>query len=113
MNNALENFLKNSTLVKEIMLDNENIKALLYTDVHTNSLIKYEYYMDVFEKHSDDKLFTVTSELNSFDDEPNNESYFLCMFKDGRHSNFDASNDYGDIEKFEKAAIHLIEKQLS
>ncbi len=112
MSYYFENIEKEATFVKEIDVKEHNIIARLYTDVKTDTLVQYEHYLDVFEKQSDEKLATITSEISTFGSQENGDSHVLGMFKDGRHLNHGFSNTYKDIKQFEQAALRLIETLL-
>lgn len=107
-----DRYLLSSNLVKEIILEKNNVRAELFKDVKSSSSMGYEYYLDVFELDSGDKLLTVTSERNMFRNELGGSSHVLCMFKQSKHINFGGSNEYSDIEKFEKADLKIALKYL-
>jgi hypothetical protein len=88
--------------------------------------IRYEFMMVVFEKGATDPLLFVTSELNdpSSDPEmleelgmepedfPQGASHFLCVFDESGHHNMGDSDEWGDIGKFEAAALKLLVQRL-
>jgi hypothetical protein len=90
--------------------------------------IGYEYIIVVFEQGATDPFLFVTSERNDataarefFQEleldpdmmpQEQGESHFLCLFDEQGHSNFGDSNDWGDAEKFEAAALKILTERL-
>jgi len=90
--------------------------------------IGYEFIIVVFEGKNADPFLFVTSERNDSDanaesfrelgldpetlSAEKSESHFLCLFDKHGHHNFGDSNDWGDAEKFEVAALRILTEQL-
>ena len=90
--------------------------------------IGYEFIVAVFEESATDPFLFVTSERNDpsaglemfrelgieEDMAPvaQGESHFLCVFDESGHRNLGDSNDWGDAEKFETAALRILTERL-
>jgi len=90
--------------------------------------IGYEFMIVVFEENATDPFLFVTSERNDpeasakgfqelgIDPEmisaDKGESHFLCLFDKHGHHNLGDSNDWGDEEKFEAAALRILTERL-
>lgn len=67
--------------------------------------VHYEYVLAAIDRRIKKITFFITSERNT---EPVGGSHFLCMFIEDNHVNFGASDDWADLDKFEAAALKLI-----
>jgi hypothetical protein len=74
--------------------------------------VRYKFVFVVFDDYERTECLYVTSEVNSRAALSGGGSHFLCLFHNGEHSNFGASDDYGQIDKFEDAAMSLALKML-
>ena len=94
------------------------------TDIeNAGSGITYAHLLVVFEKGRDAPIAIISSEAAATDDEfmkklgidpadvpPTEGSHFLCAFVEDGHQNFGYSNDWADLDKFERAALDLVAK---
>jgi hypothetical protein len=97
---------------------------VLLTDIEADSQIEYAHLLVVFEQGQQDPVGFISSEAKGNptellkelgledieveqDDGP---SHFLCAFTPTGHHNFNASNDWADLSKFEHAALELISR---
>lgn len=90
--------------------------------------VGYEFIMVVFEEGATDPFLFVTSERNDPvagsefwpeiglgpDMLPDDlgKSHFLCIFDEHGHHNLGDSNDWGNAEKFEVAALQILTQRL-
>lgn len=102
--------------------------AFLDQVIAAEGSVEYEFIIVVFEKGATDPFLFVTSEKNDpmaaaklFQElglEPDmmpidrGASHFLCIFDKNGHHNLGDSNDWGESEKFEMAALKILTERL-
>jgi hypothetical protein len=99
--------------------------AVLLTDVEPDpaSRIRYAHLLVVFRSGQADPIAFISAEeakvgneelkemgLDDLDFGPSEGSHFLCAFVEDGHQNFGASDDWGDLAKFERAALDLVNR---
>ena len=99
-------------------------EAALLTDVEAEGSIGYEYIVPVFEPGIRDPCLFITSERNDptadsdflrelglepEDVDTSEGSHFLCIFDENGHRNLGPSDNWGNLEHFEEAALKLLE----
>ena len=104
-----------------------NYEAVFFDQIVAEGSISYEFMIVVFEKGKQAPFLLVTSEKNDpvaaaavmkelgLDDittEREGASHFLCLFDERGHHNFGDSNDWGNADKFEKAALRILQDRL-
>ena len=102
-------------------------QAVLFEEVDAEGPVGYEYIVAVFEPGVRDPGLFVTSERNDpeaaadlmremglepEEPDPTQGSHFLCVFDERGHHNFGHSDDWGDLAKFEEAALRVLADRL-
>jgi hypothetical protein len=102
-------------------------EAALFTDIEAEGSIGYEYLVAVFEPGIRDPFLLVSSERNNpaadaeflrelglepQDIDTSNGSHFLCVFDEEGHHNLGPSDEWADLEAFEKAALRVLAQRL-
>jgi hypothetical protein len=99
--------------------------AVLLTDIVGPSRITYAHILVVFASGREDPIAFISSEAKgdssdilkelgldddefAFKEEEDEGSHFLCAFTENGHSNFGASDDWADLERFERGALDLV-----
>lgn len=100
--------IQSSRLVKLIDIPDHSVEAMLYDNIESIGLVKYEYMIVAFRYDDTDPFMYVTSELNSNYEPERCNSHLLCVFKDNQHYNFGSSDSYGEMYYFETNAIEII-----
>jgi hypothetical protein len=99
--------------LKRITLPTKKHYAVLLDEIESDSLIEYRFLLVVFDDETDTVCLIVSSEVNAMVTESEHDSYFLGLFNNTGHINTGASDDWGDLPKFEKGAVDLAIKYLS
>jgi hypothetical protein len=102
-------------------------EAVFLSKIVSDGFIGYNFIIVVFENNTTDPFLFVTSERDNcawssglFKDrglEANGapivkeESHFLCLFDKKGHSILDHSDDWGDPQKFETAALKILKER--
>lgn len=99
--------------------------AVLLTDIVGPSRINYAHILVIFASGREDPVAFISSEASGdpsdilaelgLDDDDfafkeEEGSHFLCAFTENGHSNFGASDDWADLEKFERGALELVHR---
>ncbi|RZN83526.1 MAG: hypothetical protein EVB11_04955 [Winogradskyella sp.] len=101
-----------------------NYKAKFLVQVLSQK-VDYHFLMEVLDIKDNSHVLTISSEkfnpssvydefgLNDFIDEEDKEveTHFLCLFKDGQHTNYGDNEDWTDPRNFKRAALELIETE--
>lgn len=117
--------IKSARRVREHQLGPAH-SAVLLTDIQGDSDIEYAHLLVIFASGQQDPIAFISSEvkgdprdilkklglddLDVADDEEDTGSHFLCAFTEEGHRNFGASNDWADLEKFERGALELVDR---
>ena len=96
--------------------------AVLLTDIQGDSSIEYAHLLVIFASGQQDPIAFISSEakgdtsdslkelgLDDLDvaEDENAGTHFLCAFTAEGHQNFGASDDWADLEKFERGSLEL------
>jgi hypothetical protein len=91
--------------------------AVLLTDIKHALRVKYAHLLVVVDVRKGIPVAVISSEKQPDLGRPGNlpkkadhGSHFLCAFIGEMHFNYGASDDWADIDKFEKAALKLVER---
>jgi hypothetical protein len=100
--------------------------AVLLTDIEgDDSSIEYAHLLVIFARGQQDPIAFISSEATGdvsdllkdlgLDDlevavDQNAGSHFLCAFTEKGHQNFGASDDWTDLERFERGALELVHR---
>jgi hypothetical protein len=101
--------------------------AVLLTDIVGPSRVQYAHLLVIFAAGREDPIAFISAEakgdpralfaelgLDGFDesDVVDNQpgSHFLCAFTDRGHLNFGASDDWADLQQFERGALELVDR---
>lgn len=103
-------------------------EAVFLEKIVAEGPIEYEFIIVVIEQGATDPFLFVTSERNDpaasakvleemglprdMISTTEGESHFLCVFDKSGHHNLGDSNDWGDAEKFEVAALEILTQRL-
>ena len=102
-----------------------DFSATLFDEIVSFDIVEYTYVMILYNKASGEPILYFTSEKNTApfaemfqnlgikprsnaDGSEGMGSHFFCMFDGEGHSNYGASNDWGDVEKFEQEVLRAI-----
>ena len=99
--------ITNATVVKKASFMTDRHTAVLLKDIEAHGSVKYRFIFAVFEDQATQPCLMVTSEVIAITTSPKSGSHLLCLFTGGIGEELGASNDWSDIEKFEKAAVDL------
>jgi len=116
--------IKSARRVREHQLGPSH-SAVLLTDIESDPTIKYEHLLVIFASGQQEPVAFISSEakgdpseilkelglddLEASNDE-NSGSHFLCAFTEEGHLNFGASDDWADLQKFERSALDLVHR---
>jgi hypothetical protein len=106
-----------------------DFRATFFDKIVSFDIVEYTYVVIMYGKDSDEPLLYFTSEKNTapFEElfrrlgiEPTTGtkesggigSHFFCMFDEDGHSNYGASDDWGDADKFEQEVLKAINEGL-
>lgn len=92
-----------------VMDDNKN--PCLYVTAETSSSA-LKKSLSGHGRDAFDAIFMASQGKISPDKIPEGEPYFLCAFRGDRHENYGPSAKWGDIDKFEGAAVKVAEDAL-
>jgi hypothetical protein len=81
--------------------------GVLLTDVQGDSKIKYAHLLVIFASGQQDPIAFISSEAKKG---KKGGSHFLCAFTAEGHLNFGASDEWADLQKFERAALDLVNR---
>jgi hypothetical protein len=113
--------IKSARRVREHQLGPSHT-AVLLTDIQGDSRIKYAHLLVIFASGQQDPIAFISAEakgdtsdslkelgLDDFDvaEDENAGTHFLCAFVAEGHQNFGASDDWADLEEFERGALEL------
>ncbi len=104
--------IRNGRKVKRIDLSTGRHSAILLDNIESLGMVEYLFVLVVFENKIKEPCLYVTSEVNERSLVSGNGSHFLGIFKKDGHSNLGASDDWADINKFERAALQLATEYL-
>jgi hypothetical protein len=104
--------IQDANPVRTYALPSRKHSALLMDSVKTTGSVTYKFVLAVFDDYTRRELLYVTSELNSRAVLSGEGSHFLCLFHNDQHSNFGASDDWSDIDKFAEAAMAIALREL-
>ena len=126
--------IKSARRVREHRLSG-TLSAVLMTDIVSESrLIAYRHLLVVCKSNVPEPVAYISAEARAplvtrfrqftaasgavfpdFDlpDDRGLGSHYLCTFVAGRHGNCGASDDWADLDKFERAALELVPTLLS
>lgn len=106
-----------------------NFRATFFDEIVSFDIVEYTYLVIMYGKHSDEPLLYFTSEKNTAPIEElfrqleivpetstaeggGTGSHFFCVFDEDGHSNYGASDDWGDADKFEQEVLKMINEGL-
>ena len=91
--------------------------AVLLTNIKSPSRVEYTHMLVVFDLKQDIPAALVTSEKQADlglrgkrASKAARGTHFLCAIVGSMHSNYGASDDWADLNKFERAALDLVER---
>jgi hypothetical protein len=96
-----------ATPVKRIPLPSGKHTAILLDNIESKGSVQYRFILAVFSDQTREPCLFVTSEVNAMAKELGGGSHFLGLFPGDGHMNYGDSDDWADMEKFEKAAVEL------
>ena len=102
-----------ATPVKRISLPSGQHTAVLLDHIESTGAVKYRYILAVFDNQRREPCLFVSSEVNRMAKRFGGGSHFLGLFTEHGHMNHVDSDDWADIEKFEKAAVEFAAGHLS
>jgi hypothetical protein len=79
--------------------------AVLLTDIKGDTRILYSHLLVIFKSGREHPVAFVSSEATGG---KNAGVHYLCTFTEEGHANFGASDDWADLEKFERGALELV-----
>jgi len=102
-----------------------DFRATLFDEIVSSDIVEYTYMVILYNNASGEPVLYFTAEKNtapfaelfqSLGIEPQTDadgnegtgSHFFCVFDEDGHSNYGASNDWGDVGKFEQEALKAI-----
>lgn len=85
-------------------------EAAFLEQIVAEGRIGYEFIIVVFQQGATDPFLFVTSERNALP--MSGKSHYLCLFDKEGHYTLRDSDDWGDAEKFETAALEILAKKL-
>jgi hypothetical protein len=106
--------------IRRRLVGNDHL-AVLLTDIESDSRIKYAHILVVYGRDRQTPIAYISSEsarasadltarLLGLTRLPESASHFLSAFTKLGHLNFGLSNDWADLDKFEAAALELVER---
>jgi anti-anti-sigma factor len=85
--------------------------AVLFDEIVAEGGVEYRFLLTVFEPDAPQPRLIVSSEVNRLAN-LGGGSHFLCVFPGEGHENLGASDDWGNREKFTKAALAAAAERL-
>ena len=102
-----------------------DFRAILFDEIVSFDIVEYTFMMILYSNKSGEPILYLTSEKNSapfvelfqnlgIEPQTNAEgiegtgSHFFCAFDEDGHSNYGASNNWADADKFEQEALKAI-----
>jgi hypothetical protein len=102
-----------------------DFRATLFDEIVSFDIVEYTFMMILYSNKSGEPILYLTSEKNSApfaelfqslgikpatdaDGIEGTGSHFFCVFDEDGHSNYGASNDWADADKFEQEALKAI-----
>jgi hypothetical protein len=100
-----------------------DFRATFFDEIVSADVVEYTYLVIMYGKESDEPILYFTAEKNTAPfaelfqqlaivPETNAGSHFFCMFDEDGHSNYGASDDWGDADKFEQRVLEAINEGL-
>jgi len=105
--------ISNARTAKRIPLSTMKHTALLLDNIESAGSVKYLYILAIFDHATEEPCLFIASEENLYDSESRSGSHFLGLFPGNGHRNLGCSDDWADIEKFEKRSVELAEEYLT
>ncbi len=90
-----------------------NHTAYLLDDIESTGVIEYLFILAVYDDLRSRPCLYIASEVNANAEETGGGSHYLGLFPGDGHENHGSSDNWADIEKFEKAAIQLATQYLT
>lgn len=87
-------------------------EVVLLTDITSIGVVRYTHLMVAFPKGGKEPDFIVSAEENNTGDF-GDDSHYLGGFSGFVHKNYGRSNDWADLDKFERRACGIIEQELN
>ncbi len=110
--------------------DFQKFRATLFDQIVSYDLVEYSFILILYDKATDDPVMYLTSEKNTSpfgelfanlgiapeageESAGGSGSHYFCVFDIDGHSNYGASDDWGDVDKFEQKFLEDIQEGLA
>ena len=86
-------------------------EVVLLTDVQSTGIVRYTHLLIAFAKGEEEPAYVVAAEVNNLGS-PGDGSHILGAFPGSGHMNYGCSDDWADLDKFEREALEIMQTEL-